>query len=215
MTIGRNSRKSSTRSSIRAPKFLDKSGGFYWRLNEPIAMVDGEGEGGQREKVDDFSEGVMGDDGETLLQVKASRRSSRWRRSSRRKQREPEGDLAEMERPGKVQAEAPGCQEVIQVAEGEESAGGDGESAGGDGEPAVVHFATREEADDWVLIQDMKRGQDGEGEEERRAAREQEEGMKMVKRKNYRKVSESAKCLVGECASAFAQIPDSNLLAKI
>lgn len=165
-------------------------------------MVDGEGEGGQREKVDDFSEGVMGDDGETLLQVKASRRSSRWRRSSRRKQSEPEGDLAEMERPGDVQAEAPGCQEVvIQVAEGEES-------AGGDGEPAVVHFATREEADDWVLIQDMKRGQDGEGEEERRAAREQEEGMKMVKRKNYRKVSKSAKCLVGECASAFAQIPD-------
>lgn len=202
MTIGRNSRKGSARSSIRAPKFLDKSGGFYWRMDEPIAMVDGEGEGGQREKADDFSEGVMGDDGEMLLQVKTSRRSSRWRRSSRRKQRETEGDPAEVERPVEAPAEAPGYQEVVvQVAEGEEG-------AGGGGEPALIHFATREEADDWVLIQDMKRGQDGEGEEERRAAREQEEGMKMVKRKNYRKVSESAKCSVGECASAFAQIPD-------
>ncbi|XP_029931885.1 uncharacterized protein LOC115376450 [Myripristis murdjan] len=35
MTIGKNARKSSVRSSIRAPKFLDKSTGFYGRLDEP------------------------------------------------------------------------------------------------------------------------------------------------------------------------------------
>ncbi|XP_076026937.1 uncharacterized protein LOC143016458 [Genypterus blacodes] len=35
MTIGKNSRKSSVRSSIRAPKFLDKASGFYGRLDEP------------------------------------------------------------------------------------------------------------------------------------------------------------------------------------
>lgn len=37
MTIGKSSRKSSVRSSIRAPKFLDKSSGFYGRLDEPEA----------------------------------------------------------------------------------------------------------------------------------------------------------------------------------
>lgn len=193
MTIGRNSRNGSARSTIRAPKFLDKSGGFYCRLDEPIAVVDGDKEGGQREKADDFSGGVMEDDGETLLQRKASRRSSRWRRSSRRKQREREGDPPGMEEPEEGQAEAPSCQEVVvQVGE---------ESAGGHGEPTLGHFTTREEADDRVLIRDTERGHGGEGEEERRAAREQEEGMKMVKRmtaKNYRKVSKSGKCAVGE-----------------
>lgn len=193
---------------MRAPKFLDKCGGFYCRLDEPVGVVDGDG--GQREKADDFSEGVMEDDGETLLQRKASRRSSRWRRSSRRKQRETEGDPAGMEKPEEGQAEAPGCQEVvIQVAVG-------AESAGGHGEPTLVHFATREEADDWVLIQDTERGHDGEGEEERRAAREQEEGMKMVKRmaaKNYRKVSKSRKCAVGEHLHKF-QIKIFKLMFK-
>ncbi|TWW63363.1 uncharacterized protein sb:cb1058 [Takifugu flavidus] len=184
MTIGRNSRNGSARSSIRAPKFLDKSGGFYCRLDEPVAVGDGDGEGGQREKADDFSEGVMEDDGETLLQRKASRRSSRWRRSSRRKQRETEGDPAGMEEPAEGQAEAPGSQEVVLQ-----------ESAGGPGEPTLGHFTNREEADDRVLIRDAERGHGGEGEEERRAAREQKEGMKMVKRmtaKNYRKALDQA-----------------------
>lgn len=110
MTIGKNSRKSSVRSSIRAPKFLDKSSGFYGRLDEP--EVAGEGEEERRwsvteenvrkdiseadQKKDatdegdvfDFNEGMMEDDGKTLLQRNTSRRSSRWRRSSRRKQKE-------------------------------------------------------------------------------------------------------------------------------
>lgn len=216
MTIGRNSRKGSALSSVRAPKFLDKAAGFYCRLHEPNAREEGEEgevEEGQREKVEDFSERGMGDDEETLLQRKTSRLSSRWRRSSRRKQREAEGDPAEKQGPRDIQAEAPSCQEVvIQVAAAEES-------AGAHGEPALVHFATQEEADDRVLIRHMKRGRDGEGEEERRAAREQEEGMKMVKRmtaKNYRKVSDSGKRSFRQRMSEpvflsvhkFAQIPD-------
>lgn len=206
MTMGRNSRKGSVRSSIRAPTFLDKSTGFYCRLDEPKARgegAEGEGEEGQREKAEDFSEGGMGDDGETLLHRKASCRRSRWGRSLRRKQGEAEGDPAGEQGPGGVQ------EVVIQVAAAKES--------------ALVHFAAREEADDRVLIRHMKRGRDGkweeEGEEERRAAREQEDGMKMVKRmtaKNYRKVSESGKRSFGQRVSEsaflpvhkFAQIPD-------
>lgn len=201
MTIGRDSRKGSLRSSIRAPKFLDKSAGFYCRLDEPSARREGkeEVEEGQREKAEDFSEGGMGDDGEMLLQRKASRRrsSSQWRRSSRRKR--TEGDPAEKQGPGGVQAQAPGCKEaVIEVAAAEEEQEG---GTGGDGEPPLVHFASREEADDRVLIRHMKRGRDVEGAEERRAVREQEEGMKMVKRmtaKNYGKVSTSGRRSFGQ-----------------
>lgn len=118
MTIGKNSRKSSARSSIRAPKFLDKSNGFYGRLDEPETagdveelrgeeveetsngMEDDKRDGGvdvahtsgthEREDKElfDLNEGMIEDDGETLLRRKPSRRSSRWRRSSRRKQKE-------------------------------------------------------------------------------------------------------------------------------
>lgn len=220
MTIGRSSSKGSVRRSIRAPKFLDKSSGFYSRLDEPNGREGGEeeeevgeAEEGQKETAEALSQGGMGDDGETLLQRKASRRSSRWRRSSRRKRREAEGDPAGEQ----------GSQEVvIQVAAVEEEEKEEEESAGGHGEPALVHFATREEADDRVLIRHMKRGRDGDGdrdgdgEEERRAAREQEEGMKMVKRmaaKNYRKVSQrgTRSFRMGRffsCVHKFTQIPD-------
>ncbi|KAK1889686.1 Conidiophore development regulator abaA [Dissostichus eleginoides] len=47
MTIGKNSRKNSARSSIRAPKFLDKSSGFYGRLDEPETPGEGEEVRGQ------------------------------------------------------------------------------------------------------------------------------------------------------------------------
>lgn len=218
MTIGKSSRKSSVRSSIRAPKFLDKSSGFYGRLDEPEAVEagedvrgkeveerwsgtteDGNREGGvvvsqspsgaeEVEKAEgfDFSEGMMEDDGETLLQRKSSRRgSSRWRRSSRRKQKEgraQEGSARD-ERPslGAEIPPAPGSLEdkgaVIEVGKENEN-----------------HFAAQEEVDRQVLIRDKKRGRNDEGPEERRMRMEQEEGMKMVKRstvKNYRKVSET------------------------
>ncbi|XP_056225334.1 uncharacterized protein sb:cb1058 [Seriola aureovittata] len=56
MTIGKNSRKNSTRSSIRAPKFLDKSSGFYGRLDEPETT--GEGEEVRANEVEERGSGV-------------------------------------------------------------------------------------------------------------------------------------------------------------
>ncbi|XP_010728032.3 uncharacterized protein LOC104918098 [Larimichthys crocea] len=221
MAIGKNSRKSSVRSSVRAPKFLDKSNGFYGRLDEPEVTGDVEEvmgkevEDSNREEgvvsnlslsvvhvsaadekeeaeVFGFNEGMMEDDVETLLQRKPSRRSSRWRRSSRRKQKEgrAEGDAARDERPS-VGTETPvepdvleGTKVMIEV-EMEKMKKLEEEKK-------VIHFAAREDADDQVLIRDKKRGRDEEGEEESRMKKEQEEGMKMVKRKNYRKALDRA-----------------------
>ncbi|XP_073330829.1 uncharacterized protein [Pagrus major] len=211
MTIGKNSRKSSVRSSIRAPKFLDKSSGFYGRLDEPEIAGEGEemwngmedsnreegvvssqkpsevhvsGAETQEAEAFDFNEGLMEGDGETLLRRKPSRRSSRWRRSSRRKQKEgrAEEDAARDERPslGTERPVDPHTGVVIEV-EMEKKV-----------EPSLIHFPTREDEDDQVLIRDKKRGREEEGEEERRMKKEQEEGMKMVKRKNYRKALDRA-----------------------
>nr|XP_020499342.1 uncharacterized protein LOC109991368 [Labrus bergylta] len=221
MTIGKSSRKSSVRSSIRAPKFLDKSSGFYGRLDEPEVAGEGDDEvrgqevelkgngteGSVREDISQaaqgedafhFNDGLMEDDGETLLQRNTSRRSSRWRRSSRRKQREGrvEEDAARDERPS-VDRGSPSDSPVLEdsrvTIEIKMENMAEGKETGGRGtEPTLVHFPVREDADDQVLIRDKKRGRDEEGEEERKIKREQEEGMKMVKRKNYRKALDRA-----------------------
>ncbi|KAM4564200.1 uncharacterized protein V3H82_013223 [Fundulus diaphanus] len=209
MTIGRNSRKTSTRSSIRAPKFLDKSSGFYGRLDEPESATDGGEMSGDKvemeakdtnssstvvrntaadEDVEIFAE----DDGETLLRRKPSRLSSRWRRSSRRKQKDErvEEAQAQDERPGlEVQEDKMRMEtEKLRTMEKETTE-----------EPDIAHFQVREFADDRVLIRDKKRGREDEeeeeGEEERKMKKEQEEGMKMVKRntvKDYRKAFDRA-----------------------
>ncbi|XP_010787200.1 high mobility group nucleosome-binding domain-containing protein 5 isoform X2 [Notothenia coriiceps] len=203
MTIGKNSRKNSARSSIRAPKFLDKSSGFYGRLDEPETPGEGEEVGAQeveetrdsnkeasspsvvhvseKEEVEafDHNEGMIEDDGETLLQRKPSRRSSRWSRSSRRKQKEGrvEQDAAQEERPS-AGTESTDTRVMIQVETGKGK------------ESTMVHFPVREDEDDQVLIREKKRGREEEGEKERRMKKEQEEGLKEVKRstaKNYRK----------------------------
>ncbi|KAK9524607.1 hypothetical protein VZT92_016985 [Zoarces viviparus] len=242
MTIGKNSRKSSARSSIRAPKFLDKSSGFYGRLDEPEAAGEGEevrGEeveemchkrgdsssrdGGvvpsslspsvvhisgadEREEVEafDLNEGMMEDDGETLLQRTPSRRSSRWRRSSRRKQKVERGEEDVARDDGRSSGtESPvdpraleGTRVVIEVeTEKVKKMEEEKEKAGRGKEPTLLHFSSREDADDRVLIRDNRRWREEEGEEERRMKREQEEGMKVVKRntvKNYRKALDRA-----------------------
>lgn len=207
MTIGRNSRKTSTRSSVRAPKFLDKSSGFYGRLDEPEPATDGgevsrdvaenEVKGGGCPSTDALVDedvevfAVIEDDGETLLRRKPSRLSSRWRRSSRRKQKEEKVEeepvqdggagLEVQEDETKVEMENPRKTEEETVKE-----------------HGLVHFQVREFADDRVLIRDKKRGreeEDEEAEEERKMKKEQEEGMKMVKRnsvKHYRKAFDRA-----------------------
>lgn len=185
MTIGRNS----MRSSVRAPKFLDKSSGFYSRLEEAgVAGEAEEGEDGGREVgerlrcaedggAEGKAEGLMGDDGETLLQRKPSRLSSRWRRSTRRKQKE----------------EQPGGETINQVVIEVVVGGGEEGEQRPSAEPREATLVG--DADDQVLIRDTKRGrEEEEGEEEWRMKKEQEEGMKMLKRntaKNYRKVGES------------------------
>ncbi|XP_007574662.1 uncharacterized protein LOC103153609 [Poecilia formosa] len=202
MTIGRNSRKTSTRSSIRAPKFLDKSSGFYGRLDEPEPATDDgcEISGGNVEaEVKDGSSsptmvpntladedveafGVIEDDGETLLQRKPSRLSSRWRRSTRRKQKDEKAE----EDPTQNEKSSPEVQEDMMKVKTEEETVK---------EPGLVHFQVREFADDRVLIRDNKRvreEEEEESEEERKMKKEQEEGMKMVKRKNYRKAFDRA-----------------------
>ncbi|XP_054457501.1 uncharacterized protein sb:cb1058 [Anoplopoma fimbria] len=242
MTIGKNSKKNSVRSSIRAPKFLDKSSGFYGRLDEPEAagggeevrgkeveemcngMDDSNRDGGvasspspspsvvhlsgadEREEVEafDLDEGMMEDDGETLLQRKPSRRSSRWRRSSRRKQKAGRGeeDAARDDKPS-LGPESPvdphaleDTRVIIQVETEKVKKMEEGKEKAGSGKkPTLVHFPIRDDADDQVLIRDKKRGREQEGEEERRMKKEQEEGMKMVKRKtgkNYRKALDRA-----------------------
>ncbi|KAM8899506.1 uncharacterized protein AB9W97_009922 isoform 2-T3 [Spinachia spinachia] len=217
MTIGKNS----SRSSVRAPKFLDKSSGFYGRLDEPeaagqgeearrgeaeevcnrtgdsrrdgsVVHVSGADERGEVEALD-LDQGMMEDDGETLLQRKPSRRSSRWRRSSRRKQKVGRGEEGESPvdppAPQDSRGIIPDEMEKGKVTEEEEERAGRGK------EPEVVHFPIREDADDQVLIRDKKRVREVEGEEERRMKREQEEGMMVVKRnsvKNYRKALDRA-----------------------
>ncbi|XP_030018772.1 uncharacterized protein LOC115439019 [Sphaeramia orbicularis] len=228
MTIGKNSRKSSVRSSIRAPKFLDKSNGFYGRLDEPEIPVETEevrateveemkdekrssqnsvmdiSGADDREEPEIFNEGTIEDDGETLLRRKPSRRNSRWRRSSRRKQKEAraeddtgrDGRLSQ-DTEDQVDPHALEDSRAIILVEMEKlkKMEEENEKTGKEKESALVHFPVPEEADDQVLIRDKKRGRVEEGEEERRMKREQEEGMKVVKRntmKNYRKALDRA-----------------------
>ncbi|XP_041840469.1 uncharacterized protein sb:cb1058 [Melanotaenia boesemani] len=219
MTIGKNSRKSSVRSSIRAPKFMDKSSGFYGRLDEPETATEGvevrgneeenrvddrsrEGEvvssspltvthnSGADEEVFDFTDGMMEDDGETLLHRKPSRLSSRWRRSSRRRQKEGKAEDKQTQDDSSI-LEDNRMKIEVELKKMEE----ENEKAGIGKEPTLIHFPVREDADDQVLIRDKKRGREEEGEEERKMKREQEEGMKMVKKntvKNYRKAFDRA-----------------------
>ncbi|XP_053716246.1 uncharacterized protein sb:cb1058 [Synchiropus splendidus] len=196
MTIGKSSRRSSTRSSIRAPKFLDKSSGLYGRLDEPAGEgeVTSRMEGGQatetpaqvhvpvREVDVEAFDSMMEDDCETLLRRKPSRLSSRWRRSSRRKQREEEreDELEPKDKKPSLESEA---KQDVKVAEDKRDT------------HVVVHFQIREDADDQVLIRDKNTREDEQTEEERRMKKEQEDGVKAVKKisaKNYRKALDRA-----------------------
>ncbi|KAJ3603844.1 hypothetical protein NHX12_028585 [Muraenolepis orangiensis] len=196
MTMG--SRKGPARTSLRAPKFLDKSGGFYGRLGEPVAAsgaavedaeelrrdgVEASGPGAPAGEGFDANDGVTeGDDGETLLRVELGRRSGRWSSGRRSNSRRRSSGSKRKEAPGEGPVSGPRAP-VMGTAGTSTSA-----EVPGVNEPmdAVVHLAACEDADDQVLIGDQKRGreeeQQEEGEEERRLKREQEEGMKALKR---------------------------------
>lgn len=258
MAIGKSPRN----GSVRSPKYLDKSSGFYGRLDEP--EMGGEEEergregdwggscpdtelstGGETDRgehgVFDFNQGMMGDDDTTLLRRKPSRLSSRWRRSSRKAKPQAisprQGDQilgTEMEAPvlevtamdvrrsrwgrstGKKQGAEPqtvspreegpilGTEmetqapvlEVLEVEVRVETEEGQREKERRtEEERTLVHFASREEADDQVLIKDENRGREEEKEEMKG-----QEGMKVMRKrstlKNYRKVRERERMLV-------------------
>ncbi|XP_061092935.1 KN motif and ankyrin repeat domain-containing protein 3 [Conger conger] len=111
MTIGKSSKK-----SLKSPKYLDLSSGFYGRLEEAeadqeteeLGRAEGRTAGGEMQThaatqrggkrgsgVFDFNQGMLEDDGTaTLLRKTPARRSSRWRRKSgsrkKRLEAEPE-----------------------------------------------------------------------------------------------------------------------------
>ncbi|XP_061619762.1 uncharacterized protein sb:cb1058 [Phyllopteryx taeniolatus] len=168
MTIGKDSRKSSVRGSIRAPKFLDKSSGLYGRLDEPESApledeLDAATDGGS--EVDacvpfDPNEGTPEDDGETLLRGTPG---GRWRRGSSGRKPKQGGSRDEAPR-----SERPSL---------------------GAGSPRVPETARNRgnllvDADDQVLIRDKKR-----------TTRGQEEVVNVLKRntmKTYRKAADRA-----------------------
>lgn len=216
MTIGKSSRKSSVRSSIRAPKFLDKSSGIYGRLDEPEAAEaggemeerwsgtteDGKGEGGvvgsqspsaaSVSGADEVEKGEAFDFSEGMMEddgeTLLQRKSSRRSSRWRRSSRRKQKEGRAQE--GSARDEQPSQGAEIPPAPESLEDKGEAIEVGKD----ENHFVAREEVDCQVLIRDKKRGRDDEGPEERRMRMEQEEGMKMVKRstvKSYRKVSET------------------------
>ncbi|XP_038838896.1 uncharacterized protein sb:cb1058 [Salvelinus namaycush] len=252
MAIGKSPRN----GSVRSPKYLDKSSGFYGRLDEP--EMGGEEEergreedwggsypatelskGGETDQgepgVFDFNQGMMGDDDTTLLRRKPSRLSSRWRRSSRKAKPQAisprQGDQilgTEMEAPvlevtavevrrnrwgrstGKKQGAEPQTVSpreegpilgmemetqtpVLEVEVKVETEEGQREKERRtEEERTLVHFASREEADDQVLIKDKKRGREEEKEEEMKGQEEMKVMRKRSALKNYRKTFDRA-----------------------
>ncbi|XP_061525378.1 uncharacterized protein sb:cb1058 [Phycodurus eques] len=166
MTIGKGSGRSSVRGSIRAPKFLDKSSGFYGRPDEPeSAPLEDEWDGAS--DVDargpfDPNEGTPEDDGETLL---SGTPGGRFRRRSFGRKPKQGGSREEAPRnerpiPGAASPRVP-----------------EAETAPNRGNSLV-------DADDQVLIRDKKR-----------TTRGQEEVVNVLKRntmKTYRKAADRA-----------------------
>ncbi|XP_028850032.1 uncharacterized protein LOC114798459 [Denticeps clupeoides] len=194
MTIGKSSKKVKL---PRTPSFLDRSGGFYGRLDETEAVgLEGSKaeptplpawEVKEEHGVFDFNQGMMEDDGATLLTRKPSRRSGRWsRRSSKRSTVSQEKEYQSAGR----DMETPACLDgslVPTQSKGVSSAQGP--------EPTVVHFSITEEADDQVLI----RGRKWESVEEKKKRKDGKtgtgEGLEVEKRntlKNYRKALDRA-----------------------
>ncbi|XP_016131695.1 uncharacterized protein [Sinocyclocheilus grahami] len=205
MTIGRSSKKN---MAPRSPPFLDKASGFYGRLDEMC------GDDVQRETTEeqietlnwssqdnrtapswieeddhvvDFNQGMMDDDGTTLLKRKPSRLSRRWSRMSSRKAKydkfSSENELGkETNKPTSVHLnpEVPPATQTLENSR--------------EPEPTLVHFSAREHADDQILISGKKEGE-GEMEDKRKVkkpeGKQNGEPLEVVKRntlKNYRKV---------------------------
>lgn len=179
MTIGRSSKKN---KAPRSPPFLDKANGFYGRLDE-IGGDDVQVEGmiaedqmgtsnggenqtgpdntsGWMEEEDhaiDFNQGMMDDDGTTLLKRKPSRQSRRWSRKSSRKPKSSPGKEAQKQSAESENKEMPPAAQSLE--------------ATNSGEPEMVHFFIKEHADNQILI-----SRKNEREKEQEDARKNTEG---------------------------------------
>ncbi|XP_026072194.1 uncharacterized protein LOC113052094 [Carassius auratus] len=210
MTIGRSSKKN---MAPRSPPFLDKASGFYGRLDEVC------GDGVQRETTEeqigtlnrnsqdnrtapswieeddhvvDFNQGMMDDDGTTLLKRKPSRLSRRWSRMSSRKAKydtfSSEKELGkETNKFTSVHLNPEVPPPASQTLENSREP-----------EPTLVHFSAREHADDQILISGKKEGE-GEMEDTKKGKKPEGkhngESLEVVKRntvKNYRKAVDRA-----------------------
>ncbi|XP_056605533.1 uncharacterized protein sb:cb1058 [Triplophysa dalaica] len=154
MTIGKSSKKN---KAPRSPLFLDKANGFYWRLDEMdgddvqiewnitdepmqnLSSPDNMTVAGWIEEDDhltEFNQGMVDDDGTTLLKRKPSRLSRRWSRKTLTK-------LSPGKESQNVTTETDN-RAVLQEAQTKEVTN--------NGEPDLVHFSVREQADDQILI---------------------------------------------------------------
>ncbi|KAI5609935.1 hypothetical protein C0J50_5607 [Silurus asotus] len=197
MTIGKSSKK---QKAPRSPPFIDKASGFYGRLDEietektekqpaakPVAgeINSPELPDHQEHCVFDFSEGMMEDDGTTLLKRKPSRLSQRWSRKGSKRNKSDKSSL-EIDVQNPETEWAPSIKSSLDVHL---------ETP----EPMLMHFSIREEADDQKLIPEGKRKhkeimgkrtEGGEVEEKTDVG-----NVKIVKRsslRNYRKVLDKA-----------------------
>lgn len=208
MTIGKSSKK---QKAPRSPPFLDRASGFYGRLDEietdlrteaqipekqtvpnsmSKEMIYIELRDDQEHCVPDFSEGMMEDDGTTLLKRKPNRLSRHWSRKSSRRNKSDKSSL-EMEIQSAETEVASGNNPSLEVHLEPRPDTGSGNNVP---EPMLIHFTIREEADDQKLIPKGKERQK-EMEENRKEGevegKTDVENMKVVKRssvRNYRKV---------------------------
>lgn len=202
MTIGKSSKK---QKAPRAPPFLDRASGFYGRLDEieiefrtevqitekqPAAkpvlgeMNSKELPDDQEHCVCDVSEGMMEDDGITLLKRKPSRLSRRWSRKSSRRTKTDKPSL-------ETDVQSSATQSSLDVNLVTQPDIGLGSSAP---EPTLIHFSIQEEADDQKLIPEGKEREkmmtEKTGEKDVEEKKDVD-NMKIVKRKslrNYHKV---------------------------
>ncbi|XP_051756848.1 uncharacterized protein sb:cb1058 isoform X2 [Ctenopharyngodon idella] len=211
MTIGKSSKKN---KAPRSPPFLDKANGFYGRLDDTFGDdVQLEGETTEEQiaalnrtsqdngtvpgwieeddHVVDFNQGMMDDDGTTLLKRKPSRLSLRWSRMSSRKAKYDK--FSSHKGPGNETNKSTSVDLNPEVPPTTQTPENSGEP-----EPTMVHFSAREHADDQILISGKKEG-DGEFEDTRKEKKTEGnlngEAMEIVKRntlKNYRKAMDRA-----------------------
>ncbi|KAI7814611.1 uncharacterized protein sb:cb1058 [Triplophysa rosa] len=198
MTIGKSSKKN---KAPRSPPFLDKANGFYGRLDEmggDDVQIEGKitdepmgnltrpdnmtvpGWIEEDDHVNDFNQGMVDDDGTTLLKRKPSRLSRRWSRKSLRK------TILSPGKEGQNESTETDNKAVPLEAQTKELTN--------NGEPDLVHFSVREQADDQILISGKKE-RENVRQENKTEGKINGESTEIVKRntlKNYRKALDRA-----------------------